>query len=147
MARTESPAEKKRHPWGDLLGWLLMFAAIVLLVALATYDRRDLVSNTVPANPTPHNFMGAFGASLASSLFFLVGAAAYTLPVLGFFFGLAGFVSGLSYLRGWRSACGVAGLLIAATGLLDLYSASLPPLGVRHESMSAGGVMGWSRWQ
>jgi S-DNA-T family DNA segregation ATPase FtsK/SpoIIIE len=144
VARTESPAEKKRHPWGDLLGWLLMFAAIVLLVALATYDRRDLVSNTVPANPTPHNFMGAFGASLASSLFFLVGAAAYTLPVLGFFFGLAGFVSGLSYLRGWRSACGVAGLLIAATGLLDLYSASLPPLGVRHESMSAGGVMGWS---
>ena len=67
VARTESPAEKKRHPWGDLLGWLLMFAAIVLLVALATYDRRDLISNTVPANPTPRNFMGAFGASLAVS--------------------------------------------------------------------------------
>ena len=144
VARTDSPAEKRRHPWGDLLGWLLMFAAIILLVALATYDRRDLVSNSVPANPTPHNFMGAFGARLASSLFFLVGAAAYTLPVLGFFFGLAGFVGGLGYLRGWRSGVGVAGLLISATGLLDLYSASLPALGVRHESMSAGGVLGWS---
>jgi S-DNA-T family DNA segregation ATPase FtsK/SpoIIIE len=144
VARTESTAEKRRHPWGDLLGWLLMFAAIILLVALATYDRRDLVSNSVPANPTPHNFMGAFGARLASSLFFLVGAAAYTLPVLGFFFGLAGFVGGLTYLRGWRSGVGTAGLLISATGLLDLYSVSLPPLGVRHESMSAGGVLGWS---
>jgi DNA segregation ATPase FtsK/SpoIIIE-like protein len=144
VARTDSNAERKRHPWGDLLGWLLMFAAIILLVALATYDRRDLLSNSVPANPTPRNFMGAFGAHLASSLFFLVGAASYTLPVLGFFFGLAGFVSGLSYLRGWRSAVGAAGLLIAATGLLDLYSSSLPPLGVRHESMSAGGVLGFA---
>jgi S-DNA-T family DNA segregation ATPase FtsK/SpoIIIE len=144
VARTDSNAERKRHPWGDLLGWLLMFAAVILLVALATYDRRDLVSNSVPANPTPRNFMGAFGAHLASSLFFLVGAAAYTLPVLGFFFGLAGFVSGLSYLRGWRSAVGASGLLIAATGLLDLYSSSLPPLGVRHESMSAGGVLGFA---
>ncbi len=144
VARTESPAEKRRHPWGDLLGWLLMFSAIILLVALATYDRRDLVSNSVPANLTPHNFMGAFGARLASSLFFLVGAAAYTLPVLGFFFGLAGFVGGLGYLRAWRSGIGVAGLLISATGLLDLYSSSLPALGVRHESMSAGGVLGWT---
>jgi hypothetical protein len=32
VARTDSNAERKRHPWGDLLGWLLMFAAIILLV-------------------------------------------------------------------------------------------------------------------
>jgi DNA segregation ATPase FtsK/SpoIIIE-like protein len=144
VARTESLPEKQRHPWGDLLGWILMFAALILLVALATYDRRDLASNTVPANAVAHNFMGIFGARLASSLFFLVGAAAYTLPVLAFFLGLAGFTSGLAYLRSLRSAGGVAGLLIAATGLLDLYKGSLPSMGVQGEAVSAGGILGWA---
>ncbi len=121
-----------------------MLAAVVLLVALATYDRRDLASNTVPANAVAHNFMGIFGARLASSLFFLVGAAAYTLPVLAFFLGLAGFAPGLAYLRSWRSAGGVAALLVAATGLLDLYKGSLPSLGVQGEAVSAGGIFGWA---
>jgi S-DNA-T family DNA segregation ATPase FtsK/SpoIIIE len=126
------------------MGWLCMFAALVIFVALVSYDRRDLISNAVPPNSTPRNFLGIFGAHLASSLFLLVGAAAYTLPVLSFCFGLAGFVPGLAYLRHWRSAAGFAGLLIAATGLLDLFSASLPPLGVRHESLSAGGLVGYA---
>lgn len=121
-----------------------MLAAVVLLVALATYDRRDLASNTAPANALAHNFMGIFGARLASSLFFLVGAAAYTLPVLAFFLGLAGFAPGLAYLRSWRSAGGVAALLVAATGLLDLYKGSLPSLGVQGEAVSAGGILGWA---
>jgi S-DNA-T family DNA segregation ATPase FtsK/SpoIIIE len=121
-----------------------MLAAVVLLVALATYDRRDLASNTAPANAVAHNFMGIFGARLASSLFFLVGAAAYTLPVLAFFLGLAGFAPGLAYLRSWRSAGGVAALLVAATGLLDLYKNSLPSLGVQGEAVSAGGILGWT---
>lgn len=121
-----------------------MLAAVVLLVALATYDRRDLASNTAPANAVAHNFMGIFGARLASSLFFLVGAAAYTLPVLAFFLGLAGFAPGLAYLRSWRSAGGVAALLVAATGLLDLYKGSLPSLGVQGEAVSAGGILGWA---
>ena len=74
-----------------------MFLALVLLVALASYDRRDLSANAVPANATPHNFMGTFGAHLASVLFFALGAAAFTLPVLAFGLGLAGL--GLARLR------------------------------------------------
>ncbi len=120
-----------------------MFVALVLLVALASYDRRDLSANAVPANATPHNFMGTFGAHLASVLFFALGAAAFTLPVLAFGLGLAGLMPGLAYLRSWRSALGIVALLLAGTGLLDLFSPSLPPLGVRHESLSAGGALGY----
>ncbi len=121
-----------------------MLLAVVLLVALVTYDRRDLASNAVPPNPTIHNFMGVFGANLANALFFLIGAAAYTLPVLCVAFGLAGFTGSLRYLRGWRAALGVVGLLVSATGLLDLYSSSLPSLGVKGASMSAGGLLGFT---
>ncbi|MFM7554185.1 MAG: DNA translocase FtsK 4TM domain-containing protein [Verrucomicrobiota bacterium] len=143
MARGESEQEARTHPWGDLKAWLLMFVALVLLVALASYDRRDLSANAVPANATPHNFMGTFGAHLASVLFFALGAAAFTLPVLAFGLGLAGLMPALAYLRSWRSALGIVALLLAGTGLLDLFSPSLPPLGVRHESLSAGGALGY----
>ena len=127
-----------------MLGWCLVLFAVVVLIALATYDRRDLASNSAPPSATIHNFMGVFGAHLADSLFFLIGAAAYTLPVLAIAFGLAGFTGALRYLRGWRSAFGVVGLLASATGLLDLYSSSLPSLGVKGSSMSAGGLFGFT---
>ena len=144
MARVDSASDKQRHVWGDLLGWCLVLLAVIVLIALATYDRRDLASNSVPPNPTIHNFMGVFGAHLADSLFLLIGAAAYTLPVLAVAFGLAGFMGALRYLRGWRSSIGVVGLIATATGLLDLYSSSLPPLGVKGASMSAGGLVGFT---
>ncbi|MEI6342693.1 MAG: DNA translocase FtsK [Verrucomicrobiota bacterium] len=143
MARGESERETRTHPWGDLTAWVLMFAALVLLVALASYDRRDLSVNAVPANVTPRNFMGTFGAHLASLLFFVMGAAAFTLPVIAFGLGLAGLLPSLAYLRSWRSALGIVALILAGTGLLDLYSTSLPPLGVKHEAMSAGGALGF----
>ncbi len=121
---------------------MLMFVALVLLVALASYDRRDLSMNAVPANATPRNFMGTFGAHLASMLFFVLGAGAFTLPVLAFGLGLAGILPSLAYLRSWRSALGIVALLLSGTGLLDLYSGIIPSLGVRGESMSAGGLLG-----
>ena len=119
-----------------------MFAALVLLVALASYDRRDLSINTVPANATPRNFMGTFGAHMASTLFFVLGAGAFTLPVLAFGLGIAGILPSLAYLRSWRSALGIAALLLSGTGLLDLYSGVMPSLGVRGEAVSAGGILG-----
>ena len=55
--------------------------------------------------------MGTFGAHMASTLFFVLGAGAFTLPVLAFGLGIAGILPSLAYLRSWRSALGIAALL------------------------------------
>lgn len=132
------------HRWNEVMSWALIFFALILALALFTYDRDDLSSNRYPPNSTVHNFMGVFGARIASSLFFALGAAAYTLPVLALAFGLAGFVDALRYLRGWRSSIGVAGLMISITGYLQLFHGRIPSLGLEGESLGPGGLLGWS---
>ncbi|MFM8359449.1 MAG: DNA translocase FtsK 4TM domain-containing protein, partial [Verrucomicrobiota bacterium] len=146
MARADSMVRREFRPgWNDFAGWLYVLGAAVVALALFTYDRHDLASNSLPPNSSIHNFMGVFGARLASGLFFLVGATAYVLPVVAAALGLARFLESLRYLRHWRAALGVSGLVIAVAGALDLAPPDwLPSLGVRGESLGPGGVLGWA---
>ncbi len=143
MARSPS-ADTSRHAWGDLIGWLGLSIALILTLALVSYDRHDLAANAVPANSSVRNWMGPFGAYLAYELFLVCGAAAYALPVVALFVGLAGFTDTLAHLRRWRGVFGTVGMLVGLCGLLDLYSQQLPALGVRGDSMGAGGILGWA---
>ena len=143
MARS-STAESSGHAWGDLIGWLGLSIALVLTLALASYDRYDLAFNAVPRNSAVHNWMGPFGAHLAYQLFLCFGAAAWALPVVSMFLGLAGFTDALAHLRRWRGIVGTFGMFFGLCGLLDLYTDQLPPLGVKGDTMGAGGVIGWA---
>ena len=145
MARADAVMDSpQHHRWNELVSWGLIFFAVILALALFTFDRHDLSSNRYPPNASIHNFMGVFGARVASSLFFGIGAAAYTLPVFSLFFGLAGFIDALRYLRGWRAGVGITGLLIAVTGSLQLFDDRIPALGLAGETLGAGGLLGWS---
>ncbi|MFI4886343.1 MAG: DNA translocase FtsK [Steroidobacterales bacterium] len=57
-------------------------AAIVLLIALATYNPADSGFSFAGASPAVHNRIGPVGAWLADVLFFLLGRPAFLLPVM-----------------------------------------------------------------
>lgn len=140
--KTDAPPEPAVRS-GDLTGLVLVLGSVALALALFSYDRADLATNASPPNQPIHNQLGRFGASLADTLLFGLGAAAYLLPVLLLGFGLASFVPALGYLRrGWRAPVAALGLLVSAMGILDLFTSDLPSLGTRGNSLGAGGLLG-----
>ncbi|HAB16751.1 MAG TPA: DNA translocase FtsK [Verrucomicrobiota bacterium] len=140
--RTETESDLG-EPSGNLTGLVLLILAGVLALALFSYDRADLATNASPPNHPIHNLLGRVGATVGDVLLFGLGAGAYLLPVLLAGFGLARFVPALGYLRrGWRAPLAALGLLGSVMGMLDLFSAELPSLGTRGNSLSAGGLLG-----
>ncbi len=109
---------KAGRGWNDVLGIVLISAALLLFAALFSYEKGDLAANKVPPNLPAHNWIGSFGAWTANELFMGFGAAAYLSPVLLFGFGMGYFFSILAYLRS-RWPWGLL-LLIACAGVLDL---------------------------
>ncbi len=142
--RSEPPVDRSRlSRSGELTGVLLLLLAIVLLLALVSFNQNDLPSRALPVNDPPHNFLGRLGAFVADQLIFAVGAAAFLLPVLAGAFGAASFIPELGYLRrGWRAFLASVGLFIAAIGTLDLLSHILPSLSTRGNTLGAGGLLG-----
>src|SRR5262245_34523094 len=123
MARKEVSGESEAHGWDEIVGIIMVAAALLLVAALFAYDRNDLASNRSVPNPQIHNWIGPIGAHLAFFLFFLFGAGAFLLPVLFVIFGLGGFFDAFAYLRR-RRLWGLV-LLLTCMGTLDLYSDEL----------------------
>jgi len=65
----------------EVTGVLLFFGGILLLLALASFDARDVPSWAFglhsPCNKIPVNFVGRVGAIVANVLYFLFGGASY----------------------------------------------------------------------
>jgi S-DNA-T family DNA segregation ATPase FtsK/SpoIIIE len=121
VARKDPERRGGRRGGRDILGIALICAALLLLAALVSYDRHDLLANYAPADPTQHvvsNWIGGFGAALADLCFKAFGAAAYLLAVLFLGFGLAQFIPLLGYLR--RRWPWALALLLTCAAALDL---------------------------
>ncbi len=139
MARKESTNPPGVRGFSDTIGIALCASAVLVMIALASHDRRDLAVNSVPPNETMHNLGGPVGAWVAHIMFFVFGAGAFVLPVLMLTFGVGYLFPVLSYLRHrWLWA---ALLFFSCLGLLGFYSSWFPGL---HESMNAeaGGLLG-----
>ena len=142
MARKET---KKLAPPGhrgasDIIGLVLLAAALLLLLAQVSFDRYDVNSNRVPPNQTAHNWIGGIGAWGANFLFQLFGAGAFVLPLLLLIFGLGYLFEFFSYLR--RRWAWAAGLFLTCLGFFDLYSTSLETLRRNINAPGAGGYLG-----
>jgi S-DNA-T family DNA segregation ATPase FtsK/SpoIIIE len=102
----------------EMVGLLLLLAAFLLLLALASYSPRDPSLDTAGAQ-TVHNWTGRVGASISDVLLQLEGAAAFALPLL---LGILG----VSWLRSrtaaapWVKLCGVALCILAAPATFAL---------------------------
>ncbi|MFM2295059.1 MAG: hypothetical protein RLZZ350_1472 [Verrucomicrobiota bacterium] len=87
MARKTDSYSSNDRGFDDYIGIVLFAVAFILLVAQLSYDRHDLDSVVAPANHHATNFIGPVGAQLAHASFFVLGLAAYLVPVFLFLFG------------------------------------------------------------
>ncbi|MEW6303862.1 MAG: DNA translocase FtsK [Verrucomicrobiota bacterium] len=140
MARKEASESKESHGFNDVLGIVLLSAAVLVLLAQLSYDPRDLSATTSNPNAHPRNWVGPIGANVALALFFVFGAGAYLASPLLIGFGLGCFLPVLAYLRKrwfWAVA-----LVLAFIGMLDLYGAHMQSLTRNLNAPGAGGYIG-----
>lgn len=140
MARKAASDSAEGHGRNDILGVVYFALSVIVLIALFTYDAKDLQANVVPANNNAHNWIGSIGARGAYGLFFVFGAAAYLLPIVLFFLSLGYLLSFLTYLQRrwlWSSV-----LVFACMGLLDLYGNYFQTLQKDLNIPGAGGIVG-----
>src|SRR5262245_14993352 len=99
MARKAPAESSSAHSFKDVIGVILLAAALLLLVAQFSFDRYDLSFIRNPPNKPAHNWIGPLGAYLAFSTFLVCGVTAYALPVVLAFFALGCWFEPLSYLK------------------------------------------------
>jgi len=89
MAQKASPDSKASRGFGDIVGIVLLATALLLLVALLSFDRYDVAFVKNPPNHPMHNLIGIIGAYVGYFFFFILGFAAYPLPFILLVFGLS----------------------------------------------------------
>jgi DNA segregation ATPase FtsK/SpoIIIE, S-DNA-T family len=142
VARKDTVDSVPARGFADLIGILLASVGLLLLVALISYDPRDVSVTGTAVNESAHNWIGMAGAWGAWLSFFILGAAAYLAPILILCFGLSYLFQVMDYFhRHWMWA---ALLLVCCTGLLDLYEESRMLADFRSNvgAPSAGGYVG-----
>jgi S-DNA-T family DNA segregation ATPase FtsK/SpoIIIE len=127
------------HGFNDIIGIVLMGSAMLLLVALVSYNPHDVSANGLPTNLAKRNWVGPFGAWMAYSCLLIIGAAAYELPAMLVLLGLGCFFEYFAYLR--RRWAWAIVLLLCCIGLLDLYRFTLGNL-EHNLYTTAGGIIG-----
>ena len=147
MARTESKREARPHAAIVARGlresalWIFGALALILFVALASYDRADPAFSSTGQDGPVTNLIGPFGAWLSDLFFVLFGGPAYLFPIM---LGVAGwslYQERTSHEPIDRRAVGLRGLgfalaLATSCGLATLHftGGALPN--------TAGGVLG-----
>ena len=87
-ARNNAP--KKRIPYAEIAGVLLVFLALICILSLLGFKAGDPTLNSTSFEEGPHNYAGRVGASLAWALLRVFGLMAFPLP---FFLGYIGVLS------------------------------------------------------
>ncbi len=163
MTRKADSNSNSENGFNDVIGFVLLGLAVLLLVAQFSFDRYDLAFVHNPPNHPAHNWIGILGAWLAYSSFFLFGAAAYLLPWLFLAFGLSHLPGILQFFRlhrvvealehlaeRWRSQVfWAAALVFAVAGVLHLADTHHWLLGLRGRicAPSVGGWLGYTAFE
>jgi len=87
----------RRRAWDEVAGLLLFFGGVLLLLSLFSYDPRDVPpwafwGKYGSASEIPANFVGRFGAIVASLMYLLFGGASYFAAVALVGLGVARFM-------------------------------------------------------
>jgi DNA segregation ATPase FtsK/SpoIIIE, S-DNA-T family len=141
-ARGASP--QSSHLPHEVIGVVLITLSLLILLGLLSYapSDRTFFASASSAPPTPtRNMIGTAGASLATGLFWLIGTAAYLLPVLLTVIGGRCFIHGALNVT-LRSAAGSAVVLLFLSGLLHLELTGIPTIssGMVQKGMAGGAI-------
>lgn len=117
--------DEKESPWNDVFGIGFLMVAALLLLALISYDPRDMPSWSFLAlsessGEVTHNFVGRIGALAAGHMLWLMGYAAYLLPFSMTWFGVCKLHSKVKVTR--AAWLGVAIMIISGAALLEVQN-------------------------
>ncbi|MFN0080777.1 MAG: DNA translocase FtsK 4TM domain-containing protein [Prosthecobacter sp.] len=117
--------DEKESPWNDVFGILLLMVAAMLLLALVSYDPRDMPSWSFLAlsetsGEVTHNFVGRMGALVAGHMLWLMGFAAYLLPFSMTWFGVCKLHSKMKITR--AAWLGVVVMIVSGAALLEVQN-------------------------
>jgi DNA segregation ATPase FtsK/SpoIIIE, S-DNA-T family len=130
---TQAVLERKGK---ELLGVLLVIFALCFTLALASYSPDDpgwMVVSDTPAQ----NWLGWFGAGLASTLMIILGKGAWTLPLIALAWGVR-FITH----RGEERAVGRLVFAVFAIALASVFASTHAPGAEWSHSFGLGGLFG-----
>lgn len=122
---SRSRLQEKGSPWDDAVGIGMLVIAAMYLLALVSYDPRDLPSwsHLSPADQpsaVTHNFIGRLGALVAGYSLFLAGLAIYLVPISLTWFGVCKLASNLKVTG--RSWFGVVLMVLSGAAFLEVQN-------------------------
>jgi S-DNA-T family DNA segregation ATPase FtsK/SpoIIIE len=120
VPRKEPERTPEHRGLNDIVGVVLLAIALLLFIAMTSFDRNDVAANTTNRNVTPHNLIGGAGSWIAHFFFQAFGAGAFVLPILCAVFGIGCFWNALHHLRR-RWPWGVV-LFLCCVGFLALFT-------------------------
>jgi DNA segregation ATPase FtsK/SpoIIIE, S-DNA-T family len=114
---------EKRH---EIVGVVLLTLALLFILSLVSYSPRDPILFEDSLHDAPaFNLVGRVGMTLATGAFWLIGGAAYMLPIaLGVLGGRCFLAGGLGMTV--RSAAGFTALLLFLAGAFALHVSAIP---------------------
>ena len=144
MSRKTTDSRRGLH---DVIGFVLLAMAVLLIIALLSFDRFDISSVSTRVNHPAANLIGLAGAYLAYSCFQLFGVTAYLLPLIVAAFGAGYLLNIFSYLRErlrW-SLIWTAVLVLSLAGLCEIMEINhwMGNIHVYIGSLGAGGWLGY----
>src|SRR5499433_3218031 len=112
-------------PWNEILGLILMGVALVIFLALISYDSADQSLNSVGGNARTRNWIGPMGAKLADALYQSFGIAALIVPVMLYIIGRWQWDDDESEVSKPK-ILGLFLMIVAATGWITMISPEKP---------------------
>ncbi|MFH1645599.1 MAG: DNA translocase FtsK [Candidatus Omnitrophota bacterium] len=121
----------------EIIGFLFMAVGLLVFVSLVSYNADDLSFFISTPNANITNFVGVIGAYLSTSLIFLIGRAAYAVPILCLIWAMNKF-SGHESQRLYVKISGTFVLFFAVSAFFALLFNETSA-----DKMNAGGAFGF----
>src|SRR5215510_11782693 len=112
-------------PWNEIIGLILMGAALVIFLALISYDSADPSWNSVSEKTRARNWVGPMGANVSNALYQTFGIAALIVPLMIFVIGRWQWDDDESEVSKPK-ILGLFLMIVAATGWITMISPDKP---------------------